>query len=105
MSRAAWELKCDIPQNEWLKKTRIEHWEPIAQLWSWMVRDSPSREDLLARMRKWPIVTVTEDEEKQLQNYHDPEARYRMAGIEVGRAENGNWTSLPLPAGKARPSL
>lgn len=94
MSRSAWELKGDVSHKNWMAKTRLEHWEPITQLWSWSVRALPSKDEILSRMRKWPIVTVTKDEDSRLRNEFDPETRYRMAGIEVGKVENGIWSPL-----------
>src|SRR5271157_3159951 len=89
MSREAWESKGSA-------KLTNEHQEKLDRLWRWIV-DTPSvtTDDVLARMKAWPIVTITVDENKRLKGRDDmePAERYRIPGgeIVVGRVTNGLW--------------
>ena len=93
MSRKAWELRGKMDLEEWTKKenTANDHWETLDHLWAWMVRDSPNSKDLLARIKKWPIVTVTKDEHKELGQWKDygPAERYGDR-IEIVRVEGAS---------------
>ena len=97
MSCKAWELHKHLALEEWVKgeNTENDHWETLDHLWAWMVRDSPNNKDLLARIEKWPIVTVTKGEHDDLKKWKDygPVERYRKAHVEVGRGDGDSWDS------------
>ena len=80
MSRKAWELLGKMALKDWVENTESDHWETLDHLWAWMVKDSPNRDDLLARIEKWPIVTLTKREHAELDKapwkYYGPIERY-----------------------------
>jgi hypothetical protein len=57
--------------EQWVKgeNTANDHWETLDHLWAWMIRDSPNNKDLLARITKWPIVTITKGEHDELNKW------------------------------------
>jgi hypothetical protein len=101
----------DIPtlalRSEWRKMVVNEHQYPLAQLWNWIVENHSTltAELILERMKAWPIVVITKDEDRCLRlrarerggEAIDPAERYRQADIEVlRRGQNGLW-SLVMP--------
>jgi hypothetical protein len=69
-----------------------EHQEPLACIWKWMLenRASLTVEMLGERMRKWSVVVITTDENRnKLIKTCDPTERYSR--LSVLRNDNGNW--------------
>jgi hypothetical protein len=101
MSRRAWELRKTLPLEDWVKgkNTANDHWEPLDHLWAWMINDKPNRNDLLDRIKKWPIVTVTKSEHDDLNTWNDcPPAERYGDRVEVGRrVDDDKWMPLELP--------
>jgi hypothetical protein len=95
MSRRALEQKGVTTEAEWLRNTINEHQEPLKQIWKWILdhKATLSAEDVVARFAKWPMVTVTKDEDIELRKHAHlpPAARYKAAKIEVMRRVDGNW--------------
>lgn len=99
MSEEAYKSKKKLPQEEWVKGTNTinEHQDPLKQIWKWILDHKEiSREDVLARFKLWPMVTVTNEENKRLQNCQEtgPSERYREAKINVGLIKGENWEPL-----------
>lgn len=85
-----------------------EHQEPLKFVWSWICddRDRLTVEEIAFRFERWPMVTITCDEDQRLRDEArrarqegrpvscDPVERYRFANIEIGLCENGKWVPL-----------
>ncbi|HEY1944748.1 MAG TPA: hypothetical protein VGH40_21755 [Roseiarcus sp.] len=93
ISHEAWSYK----SNRTIKLTN-EHQEELKRLWRWIVSTpSVAVDDLLDRMKAWPIVTITEDEKRRLKgrDYIEPAERFRTpeGEIVVGKVTNGVWVA------------
>ena len=93
ISKKAWELYESCSDREWEKQTINEHPEPIAQVWKWIVDhcDKIEPADILARAKKYPMVTVSKEEDAELgrqgfRSQGSPEERYASIPLEE-RAE------------------
>lgn len=65
LSKAAWELYFRSSDEEWERGTINEHQEPISQVWQWIIENKKSvaPRDILDRMEKWPMITITKEED------------------------------------------
>ncbi len=70
ISKAAWELYFRSSDKEWERGTINEHQEPISQVWKWIIdnKESISPRDILNRMEKWPMITITKAEDAAISN-------------------------------------
>jgi hypothetical protein len=87
MSKAALDIKGRISFKEWASLTINEHQEPLQKTWSWILEHAASLTptDVLERFKRWPMVTVTKEEDERLRQLTqlDPGQRYDVAQIEV----------------------
>lgn len=91
LSQAAWKLYDDLSDEEWIKKTINEHPEPLAQIWAWILKnkDMISAKSILDRVSKWPMITITKQEDDELnklgmKSTGSPEERHNL--IKLGKA-------------------
>lgn len=113
-SRKAHEAYCALgnspsaeARSAWRKEMINEHQDPLADVWKWMVenRGLLDPERVLARLKQWPVVVVTRDENRMLQHFAklkhgptpEPAMRYREAGIEVLERSNAGGNARWLP--------
>jgi len=99
MSKGAYKSRKQLPPKEWVKGTNTinEHQDPLKYIWKWILDNkNVSREEVLARFRKWPMVTVTSEENKRLRKCLEtrPRERYREAKIIVGQLKGKIWEPL-----------
>lgn len=70
-----------------------EHPDELAGVWKWIVlkRAELTVDDVLSRFRRWPMVVVTKEEDRDIRPLKGkgPEARY--AKIEVLELNKGMW--------------
>jgi hypothetical protein len=88
MSRQALELLLQCQDEKtWCAETINEHREPLSQVWAWIQSsNSITADDIAKRLRTYPMVTITKDEDKKLRDLGQsckglPEERYE--GIEI----------------------
>jgi hypothetical protein len=88
MSRQAQELLLQCQdEKKWCAKTINEHREPLSQVWSWIrASESITIDDIADRLRDYPMVTITKEEDKKLRDLGQssrglPDDRY--AEIEI----------------------
>jgi hypothetical protein len=88
ISQKAWDLYNRTDDVSWEKGCINEHQEPISHVWTWILqnKDVISPADILVRAKKWPMVTVTKDEdnaitEKGYRSNGDPEERHIMIAL------------------------
>lgn len=91
MSRAAYDLALSRASfSAWHKETTNEHEDELSQVWQWIVdhRETITAEELEARLRSRPYVTVTLAEDMALRKLKGIplEQRYRRADVLVGKA-------------------
>ena len=74
-------------QKGWLDEVTNEHLYPIKRAWTWMKNegDKLNVRRVKSRLKKWPVVVVTKEENKRLRDDPDkgPDQRYLDAGIKV----------------------
>jgi hypothetical protein len=74
-------------QKGWLDKVTNEHQYPIKCAWDWMKKepDKLNVQRVKNRLKKWPVVVVTKEENESLRHVRaiEPDQRYHEAGIEV----------------------
>lgn len=98
-SKKAHALSREDPEG-WLDEVTNEHQYPIKDAWEWMVRerDNLSVQRVKNRLKKWSVVVVTKDEDKELRKVGPairPDQRYQRAGIEViKRNKSGDWPQI-----------
>jgi len=83
-------------RKAWLDKVTNEHQYPIKRAWEWMKkeRNKLTVRRVKNRLKKWPVVVVTKEENKRLKDEPNigPDQRYRNAGIKVlERNDSGDW--------------
>src|ERR1041384_4133295 len=66
----------DGDRQAWHDKTTNEHWQPIQEVWEYIVenRQTVTPDDVIALLRKYGIVVVTREEDKRLRNIKDWES-------------------------------
>jgi hypothetical protein len=90
MSREAWVTR----RSSNPETLTNEHEDRVAHVWNWMITAGPSSEDVVARMRAWPIVTITESERLKLKGRDDWPADVRFKNvITVGKLDKGIWVA------------
>jgi hypothetical protein len=86
MSQAAKELRDRLSLDEWHNKTTNEHQLELKVVWRYIVENASTLkpEDLCTYMRRYPYVTITDEENdvlRRVKDYTTPEERYEMAKI------------------------
>ncbi len=73
-----------IAGGDWTKLTN-EHQDPSVQVWDWIKKNTPGLipDQVLARCEKWPVVTITEAEEKGLRGRNWVPAAERYLAVDV----------------------
>jgi hypothetical protein len=84
------------PESLWAKSVTNEHQEQLGKVWRWMVdnRDTITPELVEERLRKWPMVVITKEENRRLDKKpsENPTQRYEVAEICVlCRHDDGEW--------------
>lgn len=85
ISQKAWELYHSQSDAEWEKSCINEHQEPISHVWQWILENHQmlTPRDILDRAKRWPMITVTKDEDLYLtqqgfRSKGSPEERHKM---------------------------
>jgi hypothetical protein len=96
MSRGAEQLMARYNASEFVKRTILEHHEPLKNLYASLcaVGSGLDRDKAKAILGEYPLVTVSKDEDRRLRELkpdrpRTPAQRYKDAGIEV------NWNASP----------
>jgi hypothetical protein len=90
----------DGDKKSWHNNTTNEHWQPIQKIWEYIVenRETVTPDNVIELLKKYPIVIVTNDENRRLRSIKDwesPEERYERAGIEIMIEKDGRWVPYP----------
>jgi hypothetical protein len=94
----------------WLDRVTNEHQYPIKDAWEWMIKERAnlSVQSVKDRLIRWPVVVVTEDENKELREVDkelrkvapaiQPDQRYLKAKIKVlEETKPGQWRLRKSP--------
>jgi hypothetical protein len=98
MSKKAHALRGDLNDHKlFASQTINEHPEELKIIWSWMIekRGQISTDEALSRLRRWPVIVITKDEDSDLRKRKaiGPEARYDGIELMTNKDANGSIIS------------
>jgi len=84
--------------GDWKKQLHNEHQEPLKVVWDWIINDGQvTTKRLEERLRKWPMVVITRDEERGIAKKETcPIKRYENIRV-FQLADDKTWSLRVCP--------